>query len=72
MVSLLLENTPNIFLTPSSSAELEDVSGHVGVEHLNQSKVHVHSLQTHPDEGGQHEVVKGNSSCDAQAIAVEG
>lgn len=40
-------------LTPSDSTKLEHVGGNVDVEDLDQCKVHVHSFQAHPHEGGQ-------------------
>lgn len=62
---------PATTLTPAHRAELEDVSADVGVEHLDQSDVHVHGLQPHPGEGGQQEVVQQDGHAAAQPGAVE-
>lgn len=59
-------------LTPSHSTALDDVKGDKGVEDLDQCEVHVHSLQSHPGERCQQEVVQCCSSEDAQAIVGEG
>ena len=55
-------------LTPSHDAELEHVRGHVDVEDLDQGQVHVDSLQAHPGEGGQQEVVQGAGHAHTQAV----
>ena len=57
-------------LTPSHDAELEHVRGHVDVEDLDQGQVHVDSLQAHPGEGGQQEVVQEHRHRHAQPIGV--
>lgn len=59
-------------LTPSYSTELQDVGWNIGVEDLDQGKVHVHSLQAHPGEGGQQEVVQRCSSGNAHTVIGEG
>ena len=59
-------------LTPAHHAELEDVGPHVRVEDLDEGEVHVQSLQPHPGEGRQQEIVHEQGGQDAQAVAGEG
>ena len=59
-------------LTPSYSAELEDVGRNIDVEDLDQGEVHVYGLQAHPGERSQQEVVQHCSSGNAQTVVEEG
>lgn len=59
-------------LTPSHSTELEDVRRYVDIEDLDQSEVHVNSLQSHPGEGGQEEVVQRGGCSHTQSVQAPG
>lgn len=52
--------------TPADEAKFEDVGRHVGIEHFNKGKVHVHCLQEHPGERGQQEEVLGGCHGNAE------
>lgn len=68
----ILINIWHLNLTPSHCTEFKDVRRYIGVEHLDQCEVHVHSLEAHPGERSQQEIVQGRGSADAQAIVGEG
>lgn len=53
--------------TPASQGVLDHVTWYVAVEDLHKGQVHVHSLQSHPGEGDQQEVVKEPGGGDAEA-----
>lgn len=55
-------------LTPSQSAELENIGGHVDVKNFDEGEVHVNGLQAHPAKGSQEEVVQGGGNSHTEAV----
>lgn len=57
-------------LTPANQGELQHVFGHEVVEDFDDGQVHMQSLQPHPGEGDQQEVVQEEGCGNAQTHSI--